>query len=77
MVSVPDPFLVHLWRAVRRKKGSGSARLGLGQNFIYLNDAPLELSKYQLVEMYTSCTEPDDKTVRHKLLSPLSSLSSP
>ena len=49
-------------------------KVGLGQNFTYPNDAPPELSKYRLVEMYTSCTDSDVKT---QIVECFSSLSSP
>ena len=49
-------------------------KVGLGKNFTYPNDAPPQLSKYRLVEMFTSCTDPE---VKAQIIESFSSLSSP
>ena len=45
----------------------------LGKDFLYLSDAP-DLSKYRLVEMYTSCTETG---VKNQIIASFTSRRSP
>lgn len=49
-------------------------KVGLGRNFTYPSDAPAELSKYRLVEMFTSCTDPE---VKAQIIKSFSSVSAP
>lgn len=47
---------------------------GLGKNFTYPTDAPCELSKYRLVEMFTSST---DQEVKSQIIESFGNASSP
>ena len=49
-------------------------KVGLGENFTHPNDAPPELSKYRLVEMFTSDT---DAEVKAQIIQSFNSTSSP
>lgn len=49
-------------------------KVGLGEKFTHPTDAPPELSKYRLVEMFTSCTDPE---VKGQIIESFSSVSSP
>ena len=49
-------------------------KVGLGKNFTHPIDAPPELSKYRLVEMFTSCTDPE---VKGQIIASFSSVSTP
>ena len=49
-------------------------KIGLGKEFTYPSDAPPELSKYRLVEMFSSCTDPE---VKRQIIESFTSVSSP
>ena len=49
-------------------------KVGLSKNFTHPIDAPPKLSKYRLVEMFTSCTDPK---VKGQIIASFSSVSTP